>query len=141
MKTDRKNYNKEIFIGLSIILTSLAQIILKYGMMNLNSLLITVELSNININQLLPTSIWVFIGLICYASSMIAWMLALREYELSVAYPLLSISYILVYILAILIPGINQQFSLVNATGLIFITYGVISITRDASNKQTERIC
>lgn len=140
MKLVSQNYNREILIGLSILLTSFAQIMLKFGMMKLNSVLTTVELSNENITQVYPVAAWVFIGLVCYASSMIAWMLALREYELSVAYPLLSMSYILVYVLAIFLPDIGGEFSFTNVIGFLFITYGVVNITKDAGKNSPGHI-
>jgi len=42
----------------------------------------------------LATNLWLWMGLICYGISVIVWILALSRVDVSIAYPMLSIGYI-----------------------------------------------
>lgn len=42
----------------------------------------------------LASNIWLWLGLICYAISVVVWILALSRVDVSIAYPMLSIGYI-----------------------------------------------
>ena len=118
----------------SIILTAAAQLLMKTGMMGLGDLsynwqFIKQLLSSDSLSSLLI----VFCGLACYGLSMIAWIGVLTRIDLSIAYPFLSISYILVYLAALLLPWLNESASLLRFSGIIFITIGLILITRSRS--------
>jgi len=42
----------------------------------------------------LATNVWLWLGLICYGVSVVVWILALSRVDVSIAYPMLSIGYI-----------------------------------------------
>jgi multidrug transporter EmrE-like cation transporter len=42
----------------------------------------------------LVTNVWLWVGLICYGISVVIWILALSRVDVSIAYPMLSIGYI-----------------------------------------------
>jgi multidrug transporter EmrE-like cation transporter len=42
----------------------------------------------------LVTNLWLWVGLICYGISVVVWILALSRVDVSIAYPMLSIGYI-----------------------------------------------
>jgi len=42
----------------------------------------------------LASNLWLWLGLICYAISVVVWILALSRVDVSIAYPMLSIGYI-----------------------------------------------
>jgi undecaprenyl phosphate-alpha-L-ara4N flippase subunit ArnF len=75
------------------------------------------------------------VGLAAYGISMLLWMMALANYELSFAYPMLSMSYILVYLGAVLLPQLNETVSAAKTIGIILIVIGVIFVTRSKSGK------
>ncbi len=65
----------------------------------------------------------VLVGLVCFGSSMILWVLVLRALPLSTAYPMVSLSYVLV---AALSAGFLHEALTVNKlTGLALIIAGV----------------
>jgi undecaprenyl phosphate-alpha-L-ara4N flippase subunit ArnF len=68
------------------------------------------------------------LGLIGYVASMGCWYLALHRMALSKAYALLSLSYILVWGAAILLPGWEERFSWHGLVGVGFIILGVLVI-------------
>ena len=39
-------------------------------------------------------NIWLWLGLVCYAISVVVWILALSRVDVSIAYPMLSIGYV-----------------------------------------------
>ncbi len=107
----------------SILLGSAAQLLLKLGM---NALPATLELSALP----LDFAGLISIGLACYALAMLLWMLALSRYQLSFAYPLLSITYILVYLGAILLPALHESITVSKSAGILLIVAGVVFVTR-----------
>ncbi len=68
------------------------------------------------------------LGLMGYVASMGCWNLALHRMALSKAYALLSLSYILVWGAAILLPGWGESFSWHGLVGVVFIMLGVLVI-------------
>jgi len=66
--------------------------------------------------------------------AMLIWIYVLKHFELSMAYPLLSIGYILVYLGAVAWPKIGEAFLWEKTTGILLIMLGVILI---ASPKET----
>nr|WP_249434047.1 4-amino-4-deoxy-L-arabinose-phosphoundecaprenol flippase subunit ArnF [Enterobacter cloacae] len=68
------------------------------------------------------------LGLMGYVASMGCWYLALHRMALSKAYALLSLSYILVWGAAILLPGWGESFSWQGLAGVGLIMLGVLVI-------------
>ena len=68
------------------------------------------------------------LGLMGYVASMGCWYLALHRMALSKAYALLSLSYILVWAAAIVLPGWGEHFSWHGLVGVGFIILGVLVI-------------
>lgn len=68
------------------------------------------------------------LGLTGYVASMGCWYLALHRMALSKAYALLSLSYILVWGAAILLPGWDEHFSWRGLAGVGLIILGVLVI-------------
>lgn len=68
------------------------------------------------------------LGLMGYVASMGCWYLALHRMALSKAYALLSLSYILVWSAAILLPGWGEYFSWRGLAGVGLIILGVLVI-------------
>lgn len=70
--------------------------------------------------------LFVGFGIFAYALSMLCWLLALGQLPLNKAYPLLSISYVLVFVATVSLPWFNQSFSWMQCGGVILITFGVL---------------
>jgi undecaprenyl phosphate-alpha-L-ara4N flippase subunit ArnF len=81
--------------------------------------------------------LWVMAGLVCYAISLLFWMSAIARLELSYAYPMLSLSYVLVYITAANWPLLNESFSLGRSLGILIVIAGVVLVTRSEPGKQS----
>lgn len=76
-----------------------------------------------------PTAVVVVLtAILAYGLSMLSWLAALRDVPLARAYSLLSISYVLVYLLAAALPAFNEDFSLFKSLGVALVILGVITI-------------
>ncbi len=117
-----------IYILISILTSVAGQLLLKKGMNAIGSV-------TLNLNQLIPT-LWqmitnldVFIGLVIYLFGIVFWLAALSRVDLSYAYPLASLSYVVMLIAAWLMFG--EKMTLSRIMGTIVICIGVLLIYRD----------
>jgi undecaprenyl phosphate-alpha-L-ara4N flippase subunit ArnF len=79
----------------SIVLSAAGQLAMKAGMRSLHALH---ELGRHDISAAAgPALAWTAGGLAAYGLSLLAWLAVLARYPLSYAYPLLGVSYVLVY--------------------------------------------
>ncbi|WP_268801120.1 4-amino-4-deoxy-L-arabinose-phosphoundecaprenol flippase subunit ArnF [Pseudomonas huanghezhanensis] len=69
-------------------------------------------------------------SILAYALSMLCWLIALRDLPLSRAYSMLSVSYVLVYALAALLPFFHETFTVPKTVGVTLIVMGVLTINR-----------
>jgi undecaprenyl phosphate-alpha-L-ara4N flippase subunit ArnF len=125
-----------VLLACSVVLSACAQLLMKAGMLALQ------RADAGDVMQLLQAAIsdvavsgFIGAGLLCYALSMLAWLLALTGYRLSIAYPMLGISYVLVYLGAIVWERIGEEFSLVRSAGIVLVLIGVVLVnSRDHSD-------
>jgi len=118
-----------IVLGLVILasfLGAFAQILLKKGvnMIGASSLLNMTK----NFVGYLFTNPLIFSGVAIYAISMIIYLTALSRGEVSVVYPIISVSYILAAILSVFFLG--EKLSLLRWLGIIIIVIGVSLVVR-----------
>lgn len=107
-------------ILLSVFIGAVGQVGLKYGAMRIP-----------DIGSLWEKAIvaWPLIaGLALYGVSTLLWIYALRTVELSYAYPLISLGYILVFIASYFI--FHESISLLRLGGLVLIVSGIILVAR-----------
>lgn len=112
---------KEILLILScIILNSIAQIFLKFGMNNMSRSISSIGIGNI---PSLIQNLYVMTGGTLYALSFIIWLYVLSKVKLSYAYPFISLSYVIVAILGFLI--LDEKISPVAWAGILLVVIGV----------------
>lgn len=71
---------------------------------------------------------WLWFGLTCYLVSVIVWILALSRVEVSIAYPMLSIGYIVNALAAW--AWLGESMNLTKVAGIGIITVGVFVLAR-----------
>lgn len=76
----------------------------------------------------LATNLWLWLGLICYAISVVVWILALSRVDVSIAYPMLSVGYIVNAIAASHL--FNEPMGLGKVIGIGVIMLGVYILAR-----------
>jgi undecaprenyl phosphate-alpha-L-ara4N flippase subunit ArnF len=124
-------------LAVSIVASSLAQLLLKAGMLSLQSQDLDFDSFYTSMMQVMGTAAvwWVLGGLVFYAVSMFAWLGVLARFALSFAYPFLSLSFVLVYIGAIVWPMLAEPLSLVRLAGILLVVGGTIVVA--ASGRRT----
>ena len=108
----------------SVLLVTLAQLLMKWGMGQI-PLLSFVDVGWPLLHQHGLALLAVAIGILGYAISMLCWFFALHYLPLNRAYPLLSVSYALVYLAAVILPWFNESATLLKTLGTLFILFGV----------------
>lgn len=114
-----------IFLG--VFLNAAAQLLLKAGMSHIGHF----EFSAAN---LIPISMKVavcppiIIGLLFYMLSVGVWLLVLSRVQVSYAYPMLSVGYIINAIAAYFLFG--EDFSIIRLSGILIIMIGVCLVAR-----------
>ncbi len=112
---------------MSVILVSAAQLTLRAAMTMLPSAeqpwVFVLHLLHIGDGTLL-----LLLGLLGYVASMACWFFALKQLPLAKAYALLSLSYMVVWLAAIWLPGWHEPFSWRGLLGVVVIVAGVITI-------------
>jgi multidrug transporter EmrE-like cation transporter len=119
-----------MLILLGVLLNACAQILLKAGMLQIGHF----QFSYANV---LPISLKVMGnlpiigGLTAYVISVVVWLLVLSRVQVSFAYPMLSIGYIVNAAAAYYFFG--EDLSLIRMSGIFIIIFGVYLISRSAA--------
>ncbi|MDT3723233.1 4-amino-4-deoxy-L-arabinose-phosphoundecaprenol flippase subunit ArnF [Pseudomonas oryzihabitans] len=112
----------------SIGLTSVAQLTLRYALVQLPP----VSSWPTHPAALLSTAgVQLAFGVACYALSMLAWLIALARIPLGRAYAALSLSYVLVHLGALWLPGAAESTSVRPLLGIALIVIGVALVGSD----------
>lgn len=75
----------------------------------------------------LAVNLWLWAGLVCYAVSVVVWILALSRVDVSIAYPMLSIGYIVNAIAAWQLFGEPMNIAKVAGIGIIIVGVYVLA--------------
>lgn len=117
---------KPIFlILLSIMMSSFGQVAMKWGTLN-----VFVEEHDTLIDKIIKhfVNLPVILGLCLYALSAVMWVLSISKVPLSYAYPMVAISYVVVFFMSALL--FQEQISAMRITGLVIIVIGVFVIAK-----------
>lgn len=71
-------------------------------------------------------------GFGCSGASLVSWLIALSRYPLSLACPLLSLSYVVVYLAAAAWPVLAEPLSEARTVGIAMIVVGVALVARSS---------
>lgn len=122
-----------LYMTASILLSTLAQLCMKAGMLLLATHTAGGWPGLAGLLDL-PALLWVGVGLASYGLSLLFWMSAIARLELSLAYPMLSLSYVLVYLVAVNWPLLHEHASWVRTIGIVVVVIGVILIARSENS-------
>lgn len=106
---------------LSVLLISAAQLLLRIAMRDVSFSTLA------HLAYFCSRSGWfLFSGISCYLLSFFVWLYTLRQLPLSQAYPLLSLSYVLVWAGAMALPLLNESFHFGSLLGIFCILAGLL---------------
>jgi len=110
-----------------VLLNAAAQMLLKASVSEIGSI-------SLNLNRAWPVAQrlmsepWLWLGLLCYGISVVVWILALSRVDVSIAYPMLSIGYIVNAFAAWWLLG--ESLGSGKLAGIGIIVVGVIVLAR-----------
>jgi drug/metabolite transporter (DMT)-like permease len=114
-----------IFTG--VMLNAVAQILMKAGTNAIGHFEFSIE-NIVPIGLKLATEWHIITALFCYALSVVVWVLALSRVPVSIAFPMLSMAYIVTAVAAWYLLG--ETLSMTKLVGIGVIILGVIIISR-----------
>jgi len=115
------------FLMAGVLLNATAQLLLKAGTNRVGEFAFTVD-NVVPIGMKLALSPFILGGLGCYVVSVAVWILGLSRVPVSVAYPMLSVGYIVNAVLAYLLFG--ESLTAQKMVGIGFIVVGVFLVAR-----------
>ncbi|HEX3665471.1 MAG TPA: SMR family transporter [Rhizomicrobium sp.] len=122
--------NRFVFglILFSVSLNAFAQIFLRRGMMERAA----PSLSNLGTAAIsVATNPWIWCGMASYAISILSWLYVLSKLQVSVAYPFLSIGYIIAAVTGYAFLG--ETLGMQRVLGILLIGGGLIFLSRSSS--------
>jgi multidrug transporter EmrE-like cation transporter len=114
-------------ILLGVLLNAAAQLFLKEGMRRIGHFdFVWANLLPISLQ--VAGNIFIIGGLLCYVISVAVWLLVLSRVEVSYAYPLLSVGYIVNAVAGYYL--FQENLSFTRITGIVIICVGVYFVTK-----------
>ena len=110
----------------SVALNALAQLFVRQGMLKIGSVSLKIgQMWNMCISFFSNLYLWG--GMLCYAVSLVLWMVVLSKVNVSLAYPFSCVGFIITAILAYFF--LNEPLTLQKCVGIAVICLGVIILT------------
>ncbi len=123
-----------VLILFSVVLGVLGQLSLKHGVMAVSSLGTSGITQSLSVRSILTFLLgsagnkFVILGFLCYVISAASWLVILSRVELSLAYPLISIGYILVVVLSKYL--FDEPVTSMRIAGTLLVCAGVFLLVR-----------
>ncbi|MBU5482805.1 EamA family transporter [Clostridium sp. MSJ-11] len=113
-------------ILISVILSSLGQVLVKLGAskLDINFSIDKIMYTFVNILKNVP----LMVGIISYGVSFLIWIKVLSKVELSYAYPMVSLGYVIVLFFSYFL--FKENITYLRIIGILFIIVGVIFVSR-----------
>ena len=116
-----------ILLLFGVLMNASAQLFLKFGMNRIGEFSFTV--ANIwPIGWKVATNYFVILGLMCYVVSVIVWLMVLSRVPLGLAYPMVSIGYIVTAIAGCFLLG--EALTAARIVGIFVIILGVYLVAK-----------
>lgn len=114
-----------LLVIVSVLLAVIGQLLMKQGMNQFGAFPISQIVYKVIPMFLNP---WVFAGLVFFGVSSVFWLAVLSRMNLSFAYPMVSLAYVVVALASILF--FKENVSAVRWIGIFVIVFGVFLISR-----------
>ncbi|MBS0342967.1 MAG: EamA family transporter [Proteobacteria bacterium] len=126
------NASTLVWLMSGVMLNAAAQLMLKAGASSVGAISLSAGAASLWRTGLqLAMHPGILGGLACYVVSVVAWIVALSRVDVSVAYPMLSIGYVVNALLAWWLFG--EVVSLQRWLGIAIIIFGVVLVARSAN--------
>jgi multidrug transporter EmrE-like cation transporter len=115
-----------LFLAIAIGLGAFGQIALKYGMSTVSLGAAGLGLARQVVRAIFTP--YVFLGFVCYAVSSCFWLVVISKWNLSYAYPMIAIGYVLVVFLSRLL--FKEAVTPLQWLGIVMMCSGLAIVTR-----------
>jgi drug/metabolite transporter (DMT)-like permease len=115
------------YILLSVFINTAAQLLLKLGMNRIGHFALSWQQLPQLIEQV-AFNPFIVLGMVCYVASVASWLVVLSRVDVSYAYPMVSLGYILTAVAGYFL--FHEGLSIVRIAGILVIMLGVYLITR-----------
>ena len=115
------------FLMAGVLLNATAQLLLKAGTNRVGEFAFSLE-NVVPVGMKLAFSPFILGGLACYVVSVVVWILGLSRVPVSIAYPMLSVGYVVNAVLAYFLFG--ESITAQKLVGIAFIIAGVFLVAR-----------
>ncbi|MEM7747064.1 MAG: small multi-drug resistant family protein [Pseudomonadota bacterium] len=112
-------------IIVAVTMSALAQVALKYGVGRAD---IAPDMSLIAKSFGMLFSPYVMVGLTFYVGSVVFWLFVLRQTDLSLAYPFVGLSFVIVFFMSVF--ALGEPWELNRIIGAAVIVVGIIILAR-----------
>lgn len=119
-----------VLVGGCILLGSFGQVMMKTGMSGLEPITSFRQLLNLDTLSAIAGSRHVLFGLLAYALAAVLWLVVLSVAQLSLVYPLLSLTYVLVAVLSVVLLGEDVGLQRWAGIALVVIGCGLVVQSR-----------
>ncbi len=116
-----------LLILTGVLLNAVAQLALKASVKGMGAISLSLSGSS-GVALRLMSEPWLWVGLFCYGISVVIWILALSRVDVSIAYPMLSIGYVVNAFAAWMLFG--EVLSVAKLAGIGIIIIGVYILAR-----------
>lgn len=120
-------FHNLLLILSSVSLNAFAQLFIRKGMLKIGEISFNFE-QIVKMVLAVFTNIYLLAGMFSYGISVILWMIVLSKVNVSLAYPLGSVGYIITTVLAYLF--FNEPITFQKVVGIIIICIGVFILTQ-----------
>ncbi|MES1928591.1 hypothetical protein SADO_05010 [Salinisphaera dokdonensis CL-ES53] len=130
MRLEKRALNSAGLLVLSVSLMAAGQLCMRRGMLAFGPIESPAAFGNLVWGGIIaPMSIpFVWLGMIVYALAIMVWLQVLSRMDLSIAFPLMSLSYVLVYLGAALWPALDEAITVGRLAGTGLIMCGVAMV-------------
>jgi len=116
-----------LIVLLAVFLNSVAQLALKAAVNRIDNF--NFEWSNLSsLFYQFGTNPWLWLGMICYVISFLVWIFVLSKTDVSIAYPLAALGYVITAFMAYFLLG--EHITFLRIAGTIVILLGVFMVAR-----------
>ena len=115
------------FIAFGVLLNAVAQLLLKAGARNVGEIHLTLQ-NLFSVGLKVATQLPIIGGLTCYVLSVVLWIIALSLVDVSIAYPMLSLGYVVTAVGAWYLFG--EALSAQRLMAIVVILVGVAWLAR-----------
>jgi drug/metabolite transporter (DMT)-like permease len=116
-----------VLVFICVLFSAAGQILMRTGMAQVGEITSIQQLFNLGTIVRMFTNLYVVGGILCFASMIVVWLAAISSLEISFAYPLASLVYVIAAVAALIF--LKEDITLLRWVGIFFVVGGCVLIS------------